>query len=174
MFETHNTRRAEVLALTSMQALALSKAAGETQAATGLPRAEAERCLAALGAEGWLDLSAKGYYRLSARALMELRTWLIETYNDEDDEDGTRVRTCHGCGEIVVVGQRCRDLDCGVRVHDHCLRNVLRAAGGERCPTCKKDWTGDTFVGEKAAQARRSTGGARESAVTNGVGSGED
>ena len=82
MFETHNTRRAEVLALTSMQALALSKAAGETQAATGLTRAEAERCLAALVAEGWLDLSAKGYYRLAARARMELRTWLIETYKE--------------------------------------------------------------------------------------------
>ncbi|GAM90515.1 hypothetical protein ANO11243_085590 [Dothideomycetidae sp. 11243] len=185
MFETHNTRRNEILAVTSMQALALSRppqsshhvngdTSTQTAAQQGLTKTEAERCLESLVAEGWLCLSRKGYYRLSPRALMELRTWLVDTYNipAEDDDDSTavtKVKSCNGCGEIVIVGQRCADLDCLVRVHDHCLRNVLRAAGGEVCPGCKRSWTGDVFVGEKAAQMSRSTGGARQSAVTNGA-----
>ncbi|KAF2147833.1 DNA repair protein Nse1 [Myriangium duriaei CBS 260.36] len=187
MFETNNTRRTEVLAVTSMQALALSRpqqqSNGEssTQSAQqGLTKTEAERCLESLVAEGWLCLSRKGYYRLSTKALLELRSWLVETYNlppEEGDEEGTtgveKVKSCTGCGEIVVVGQRCGDLNCSVRVHEHCLRNVFRAAGRESCPTCKRDWTSDTFVGERAAQGRRSTGGLRNSIVTNGVDSDE-
>lgn len=192
MFETYNTRNAEILALTSLQALALSRGpatSSYTQSdAPGAPtasltKAEAERCLESLVAEGWLDLSKKSYYRLSARALMELRTWLVETYNtgggdggsedeDEDEERVERVRFCHGCREIVIVGQRCVDLDCGVRMHDFCARNVLRTAGGKRCPACKKGWSGEVLVGEKAAQRRASgvVNGRRSSgAVTNGV-----
>lgn len=174
MFETFNTRRAEVCAVTSMQGLDLARprggasTSGETQTQTqqGLTKAEAERTLEALVDEGWLDVSSRGYYRLSTRALIELRTWLVETYNDDEE---TRVRNCVGCGDIVVVGRRCVDLDCGVRVHGHCLPNVLRASGGEKCPTCGKVWEGEpVYVGEKAA---RRTGGSnvRRSEVMNGV-----
>jgi len=120
MFETYNTGREEVMALTSLQALRLSRppvtAVQATQdgeqtqgaASQGLTKAEAERMLESLVAEGWFELSRKGYYSLSPRALMELRGWLIETYNDldeesEDEERLDRVKMCHACREIVTV-----------------------------------------------------------------------
>lgn len=126
MFETHNTRRAEVLALTSMQAINLHKAsprsrdsgigaggagATETQGSSGasLTMAQAQKVLDDLVEEGWFEKSAKGFLSLSPRALMELRGWLIETYNeptggdDSDDEGVERVKMCEACREIVTV-----------------------------------------------------------------------
>ena len=120
MFETYNTARAEVMAITSLQALKLSRPPAtavqmtqdgeQTQGAgsQGLTKAEAERMLESLVAEGWFELSRKGYYSLSPRALMELRGWLIETYNEadegsEDEERVDRVKMCHACREIVTV-----------------------------------------------------------------------
>ncbi|KAL8698425.1 MAG: hypothetical protein Q9201_006583 [Fulgogasparrea decipioides] len=99
MFETYNTSRHEVMAITSMQAVRLAKPPDnerrETQdgsttqgsAGQGLKMVEAEKMLKTLVEEGWFEKSNKGYYSLSPRALMELRGWLIETYNDVDDED---------------------------------------------------------------------------------------
>ena len=66
--------------------------------------------LRALVDQGWFEKSRKGYYSLSPRALMELRGWLIETYNDveeSEDEDGAarapRIKFCQACKEIVTV-----------------------------------------------------------------------
>ena len=122
MFETHNTPRQEVMAITSMQAVRLHKppneARRETQngsatqgsAGTGITMIQAERMLKALVEEGWFEKSKKGYYSLSPRALMELRGWLIETYNDleddDDDEDEDRmvkIKLCYACKEIITV-----------------------------------------------------------------------
>ncbi|KAF4543686.1 DNA repair protein nse1 [Lasiodiplodia theobromae] len=155
MFETHNTRRAEVLALTSMQAINLHKAsprsrdfgigaggAGstETQGSSGasLTMAQAQKVLDDLVEEGWFEKSAKGFLSLSPRALMELRGWLIETYNeptggdDSDDEGVERVKMCEACREIVTV--------------------FFRTLPGKRCPICKAEWTEEDFVGERAAK----------------------
>ncbi|PNS13785.1 hypothetical protein CAC42_3278 [Sphaceloma murrayae] len=176
MFETANSRRTEVYAVSPTDALRLSKAPASSQsegsANAGLTKSEAERCLESLVAEGWLEQSKKGFYRLSPRALMELRTWLVETYNgpqeegseeeEEEEETVERVKRCQGCREIVIVGQRCVDLECGVRMHDFCARNALRAAGGgrggDKCPGCGKGWTGEVLVGEKAAVRGRASG----------------
>lgn len=69
MFDTNNTQSAEVMAVTSFQALKLTKApavrAGLTQAsegtqsatAAGLTIKGAEDCLDAFVAEGWLEKS---------------------------------------------------------------------------------------------------------------------
>ncbi|KAF2225587.1 Nse1 non-SMC component of SMC5-6 complex-domain-containing protein [Elsinoe ampelina] len=173
MFES-NTRKSEVFAILSRTALTLHKPPAtqeEVRTSSSFTQKDAEKTLESLHDEGWLERSNKGYYRLSARALMELRNWLVETYNDDEEE---RVRFCHGCREIVIAGQRCANWDCGVRVHDFCARNMLRAAGGHICPGCKTAWTGEVPVGEKAAkhygrpsgvgQGRRSSG-----AVTNRV-----
>lgn len=122
MFETHNSaRRAEVMALTGMQALQLYKASprsresganeGETQGSAGasLTMAQAQRVLDDLVEEGWFDKSPKGFLSLSPRALMELRGWLIDTYNeppnpeDSDDEGVERIKMCEACREIVTV-----------------------------------------------------------------------
>lgn len=70
---------------------------------------EAEKMLKTLVEEGWFDKSKKGYYSLSPRALMELRSWLIETYNDADEEDDDdderipRIKQCAACKEIVTM-----------------------------------------------------------------------
>lgn len=176
MFETNNTLRAEIMAINSMQALKLSKADSasasarresglQTQGQAGLTMSQAEKMLASLVEEGWFELSAKGYYSLTPRALMELRGWLTETYNippneqDEDDEEVDRIKFCHACKDIVTVGQRCPDLDCPARLHTHCTQKMFRAQGGaERCPLCETAWRDAPAVGEKAASgARRST-----------------
>ncbi len=119
MFETFNTSRHEVMAITSMQALRLCKPR-DTEAATtngadtqgsagqGLKMAEAEKMLKTLVEEGWFEKSRKGFYSLSPRALMELRGWLIETYNDVDEEDegedrAPRIKQCAACKEIVTM-----------------------------------------------------------------------
>ncbi|KAI4255386.1 MAG: hypothetical protein LQ352_002588 [Teloschistes flavicans] len=119
MFETYNTSRHEIMAITSMQALRLAKPSDndrrETQdgaqggAGQGLKMFEAEKMLKTLVEEGWFEKSKSGYYSLSPRALMELRGWLIETYNDadEDDEDDDeripRIKQCFACKEIVTM-----------------------------------------------------------------------
>ena len=188
MFETYNTQRAEVMAIMSMRALKLAKPAGvgrrdsgatQTQAANaGLTMSQAEKVLGSLVAEGWFELSQRGFYSLSPRALMELRGWLIETYNDQvqesDDEDEEeephqKIKFCQACKEIVTVGQRCPNLACNSRLHNHCVSGMFRAQGGnEQCPICKTAWQDPPAVGEKAARKQRQSNGTGGSRRTTG------
>lgn len=127
MFETYNTSRQEIMAITSMEAVRLCKAPVETpretqngsatQGSAGqhLTMVQAEKMLKALVEEGWFEKSPKGFYSLSPRALMELRGWLLDTYNDvEDEEDGdeerpVRIKRCMACKEIITaVSVACR------------------------------------------------------------------
>ena len=122
MFETYNTKRHEVVAITSMQAMKLAKAPPEERretqngshtqgsSAQSLSLMQAEKVLKSLVEEGWFEKSKAGYYSLSPRALIELRGWLMETYNDpgdEDDEDVddrvNKVKVCVACKEIVTM-----------------------------------------------------------------------
>lgn len=133
MFETYNTRRQEVMAITSMQAVRLHKRPvdrrNETQngSATqgsegqGLTMAGAERMLKELVQEGWFEKSRAGFYSLSPRALIELRHYLLTTYNglDEDDEMDEaadrrqdKVKLCAACKDIVTV-VRCKNSSMG-------------------------------------------------------------
>jgi len=186
MFDTYNTQRAEVMAITSTQALRLARASdstrrdsGSTQtqtaAQTGLTMVQAEKTLDNLVSEGWLELSKRGFYTLTPRALMELRGWLAETYNDqmsdsEDDEQGVhdRVKFCQACKEILTIGQRCPNLTCQARLHTGCVTNMFRAqAGSEQCPLCKTAWVEPPPVGEKAA---KDSAGRKSSNVSRGQG----
>lgn len=177
IFETYNTRRAEVMAITSMQALEVAKLPSDrresiaqtqgTQAsqAAGLTKSQAQNVLASLVAQGWFELSPRGYYTLSPRALMELRDWLFRTYNDsaqdsddEDQETAPRIKNCDACRDIVTVGQRCPDLSCNARLHNDCVGKIFRAQHGQqKCPRCKIEWKDAPPVGEKAARASAST-----------------
>lgn len=119
MFETYNTKRQEVMAINSMQAMKLSKPPNEdrresqngaTQGSSGqgLTLVQAEKMLKTLVEEGWFEKSRKGYHSLSPRALMELRNWLIETYNDldgedEEDEPTEKIKFCYACKELLTV-----------------------------------------------------------------------
>lgn len=123
MFETYNTKRQEVMAITSTQAIQLHKAPSESEgnrretqngsatqgsSGQGLSMVQAEKMLKGLVDEGWFEKSRKGFYSLSPRALMELRGWLIETYNDNGDEDEVEepvlnIKSCSACKEIITV-----------------------------------------------------------------------
>lgn len=128
---------------------------------------QAETLLDTLVAEGWFECSRRKFYSLAPRALMELRSWLVETYNedeedDDDDEQGSaavqRIKSCSACKDIVTIGQRCPNLTCLGRLHDHCTRTMWRAQGGaERCPVCKKAWEGFAYVGERATREERTS-----------------
>ncbi|TKA63662.1 hypothetical protein B0A49_10048 [Cryomyces minteri] len=137
MFETNNTALREVMAVTSMQALQLHKnpSAGQTQnggatqgsTGPGLTMAQAEKMLKDLVEEGWFELSKKGYYSLTPRALIELRGWLLQTYNELDDEDEgeqeqhvERIKLCQACKEIVtIVGYIRSNVTCWDLTDDH-------------------------------------------------------
>jgi non-structural maintenance of chromosomes element 1 len=127
MFETHNTRRAEAMVVSSIQAMQLAKATSDGRrestnasanatatastsatnqgAAQSLTMSQAESMLARLVDEGWFEKSGKGFYSLSPRGLMELRGWLVDTYNDEDDEGhrARRIKFCAACKDIITV-----------------------------------------------------------------------
>jgi hypothetical protein len=190
MFETNNTRRAEVMAVTGQQAIRLNtvpesnrrESGAATQQDTQTQNAsitmlQAEKVLNLLVSESWFECSDKGFYTLSPRALMELRGWLIDTYND-NDSDGSdqghpheKIKVCMACREIITQGQRCPDatLRCPARLHSHCVGKMWRAQGGrEVCPSCKKEWKDPLPVGEKAARRSRQSGstGGRRSGVS--------
>jgi hypothetical protein len=127
MFETNNTRREESMVISSMKAVQLAKVASsssnaanrrDSQPGTGgraqsLGLREAEQMLAKLVDEGWFEKTAKGNYTLSPRGLMELRGWLVATYNDDDDEEqdsnahprarGGKIKLCFACGDIITM-----------------------------------------------------------------------
>ncbi|KAF7122051.1 hypothetical protein CNMCM5793_000006 [Aspergillus hiratsukae] len=188
IFDTYNTRRSEAMVVSGIQAMQLAKASSdasrrESQAATqqtqggaaqSLTMSQVEMVLKQLVEEGWLEKSRKGFYSLSPRGLMELRGWLIATYNENDE--GRRVdkiKFCAACKDIITVGQRCGNRDCSGRLHDMCTRNFFRMRQAEQCPVCKAPWPGDKFVGERAITTtdtymqgrRRSTNARRESGV---------
>lgn len=179
MFETYNTRRKEIMGVTSLQAFekAVLKGSGDrqsgmgegdasTQAAVdkGLSRHEAEDTLKRLVSEGWFERSIEGWYTLTPRALMELQSWLVDTYNDTEEPDGwQRIKTCQACRYIVTVGQRCAKLECNVRLHDICHMAYWHSRPNEKCPKCETEWDGRHWVGQKVVTTTeeylRKTGG---------------
>lgn len=68
--------------------------------------------------EGWFEKSIKGFYSLSPRALMELRGWLWETYNDIDEDEGEeervsrKIKQCFACKEIITTVSRIAAIIC--------------------------------------------------------------
>ncbi len=179
MFEQFNTPRMEVMAVDEGQALRVSRPArrqsnvhgqdddgnddedgatqGEASAAAsrGLKHSEVLSLLASLVAEGWLDKSRDGFYSLAPRALMELWSWLVATYNDPDAEaEWQHIKFCEACKEIVTYGQRCNEPDCTVRLHDICEEAFWRTRRERKCPKCGREWEGNHFVGERAVTSR--------------------
>ena len=180
MFDGQNNKgKREAMCLSGIEAIQVGRAPNRretqlndnaTQFSAGILGAkDAESMLNKLVDEGWLEKSKRGFYSLSPRALMELKGWLIDTYNDED-EDGERekkIKFCHACKEIITVvrqpwmstvrlgadiglqGQRCARRECPCRLHDICTQNFFRMQRSQTCPICKNEWDGKHFVGEK-------------------------
>ncbi|KAJ5151718.1 hypothetical protein N7492_010013 [Penicillium capsulatum] len=194
MFSTNNTRLCEGMVILSTQAIQLGRASSgdanrrrsgnaesqQTQGgvANSLNMKQAEAMLQQLLEEGWLEKSRKGYYSLTPRALMELRGWLVSTYNDAITPN--RIKFCNACGDIMTAGQRCGERDCKGRLHDHCIRNFFRVQQAEQCPVCKREWPGDCFVGERAVTSNRRPNpnlaqpSAEPPSASNGPASGSD
>ncbi|TVY80555.1 Non-structural maintenance of chromosomes element 1-like protein [Lachnellula suecica] len=187
MFETYNTKRKEVMAVRDMQALEkkVTKGSGRqdgednSQLAVdkGLTIEQAEKLLATLVSEKWLEKSKENFYRLSPRALMELRGWLLEAYNEETDDpdDWQRIKFCEACKEIVTVGQRCSNLECNVRLHTICQTAFWNSRPSKTCPKCDTAWDGKRYVGQMVItttdeylQGRRRSGGAKNSRAAAG------
>ncbi|KAL4972230.1 Nse1 non-SMC component of SMC5-6 complex-domain-containing protein [Aspergillus desertorum] len=181
MFETNNNRITEVMAISSIEAIQQAKVPGEgsrresgpaTQATQGgaaqpLSMTQAETVLKQLVEDGWFEKSRKGFYTLSPRGLMELRGWLVATYNDviETGRRNNKIKFCAACREIITIGQRCGNRDCAGRLHDHCMRNFFRVQKAEQCPVCRAPWPGDKYVGERAISSGRSRSNVRHSGV---------
>ncbi|KAI3390427.1 hypothetical protein diail_9719 [Diaporthe ilicicola] len=183
MFETYNTPRQEVMAITAAQARKVARPEAPAQdgdadgeepaqrtANRALKHSEIERLLPSLVAEGWFEESHEGFYGLSPRSLMELKTWLVGAYNDPDigPNHWQRIKFCEACKEIVTIGQRCPQRDCNARIHDICSEAYWRTRrGGRACPRCETAWTGQNYVGERAvtetAASHRRVGRGRRS-----------
>lgn len=108
MFETNNTEKREAMCIAGKDALNLVRAGRrdttgveQSQPKINLTQTDVESLLSQLLVEGWLDKSPKGFYSLSPRALMELKSWLLETYNDESGPQ--RIRSCQACREIITM-----------------------------------------------------------------------
>lgn len=121
MFDTNNTKITEGMVITPIQATQLAKVSSadinrrrstnaETQqnqggAAQSLTMTQAETMMQNLLVEGWLEKSRKNYFSLTPRALMELRSWLTDTYNyvNENGRTVERIKFCAACRDIVTV-----------------------------------------------------------------------
>ncbi|CZR64164.1 related to DNA repair protein Nse1 [Phialocephala subalpina] len=166
MFDTYNTKRREVMAVNDMQALETKLRKGSARQSNGgagtqpqgsdkgLTTSETEKLLRSLIDEKWILRGSKsGYYTLTPRALMELRSWLVDTYNDPDEPDEwQKIKFCMACKDIVTIGQRCADLECNARLHNICEGFWTRR--DKTCPKCKTAWDGKHFVGPKAITTR--------------------
>ncbi|KAF4587301.1 Nse1 non-SMC component of SMC5-6 complex [Ophiocordyceps camponoti-floridani] len=196
IFDKYNRPRMEVLAITEMQAIKFARPnrrpsqAGQTEPSTdkGLKHSEVERVLAGLVDGGWLEKSRSGFYSVTPRALLELRPWLIDMYNDADagQDDWQRIKFCEACKDIVTAGLRCADPACTFRLHEICQEAFWRVRRTTSCSKCEREWTGANFVGEKAVtsteayQRGRRRGGGRRSTLADqvmenqGLGDGSD
>ena len=102
MFDSANSLHEEVFAIRSTEATNLTSSQG-----VGLTKTAGESVIDKLIREGWLEKSRAGFISLSERGLLELKGYLMETFNDiEGDGDSglrvDRIRTCHACQEIIT------------------------------------------------------------------------
>ncbi|KAF9184998.1 hypothetical protein BGZ51_002993 [Haplosporangium sp. Z 767] len=115
-----------------------------------LSKKDAESLLDRFVKDQWLIRSAAGAYSLSMRSLLELQTYLKETYEDQIPE-------CTLCMEIVTKGKRCVVAACSCRLHNHCAGTYFANMNKPVCPTCSSAWTGRTLIGLSDMTAAPST-----------------
>src|SRR5262245_6966987 len=102
IFESANSLHEEVFAIRSSEAINLTSTPG-----VGLTKTAGEATIDNFIYDGWLVKSRAGFITVSERALMELRGYLLETFNDTDGEDQqsrtAHIRTCRACQEIITM-----------------------------------------------------------------------
>ena len=151
IFIVNNTPLREAMSFKSMQAIRLVTG---SHARLGLSAREAEESLDELVNQGWLKRYPSGSLALSTRALLELESYLVATYNEGLDPGAKlHIKYCYGCKQLLTEGERCENLDCGVRLHSACAARLFDSArsAAAKCPLCQTAWTlGGTPVGERA------------------------
>lgn len=121
MFVTNNTRFCEGMVISPIQAVQMAKVSSvdasrrrstnadsqqnQGGAAQSLSMTQAETMMRNLVEEGWLEKSSKGNFSLTPRALMELRSWLRETYNyvNAEGQRVHKIKNCAACKDIITV-----------------------------------------------------------------------
>lgn len=195
MFEKHNSERMEVMAIVEMDAFKLARPSNRRQSGVddvqgtqapadkGLKHGEVEMVLVNLLAGGWLEKSIESFYSLSPKALLELRPWLVETFNDPDAEasEWQRVKFCEACKDIITYGLRCSERTCLLRLHDMCQDAFWRSRRSTDCAKCSTPWTGKAYVGERAVtttdayqKGRRRSGHRKSNVVEEVMNEGEE
>ncbi|KAH9856996.1 Nse1 non-SMC component of SMC5-6 complex-domain-containing protein [Lenzites betulinus] len=99
---------------------------------TNMTKSQAETTLGSFVARGWLLKSKLGRYSLATRTVLELQTYLRNTYEGE-------VLDCTICMELVTRGIACYTNQCKTRMHTHCFNNYKRRH--QKCPTCNQSWS---------------------------------
>jgi hypothetical protein len=102
MFDTANSVHEELFAIRSTEATNLSSVQG-----VGLTKTAGDAAVDAFILEGWLEKSRSGFISLSERGLLELKGYLMEMFNDLEEEGeetvrSDKIRTCHACQEIIT------------------------------------------------------------------------
>ncbi|KAI0636855.1 Nse1 non-SMC component of SMC5-6 complex-domain-containing protein [Trametes polyzona] len=99
---------------------------------TNMTKSQAETTLGSFVARGWLLKSKKGRYSLSTRTMLELQTYLRNTYEGE-------LLECTICMELVTRGVACFTPQCKTRLHTHCFNGYKRRQQ-MICPSCGQSW----------------------------------
>ncbi|KAF9163951.1 hypothetical protein DFQ26_001952 [Actinomortierella ambigua] len=129
-----------------------------------LSKKDAESLLSRFVADQWFLRSSAGAYSLSMRTLLELQTYLKETYPDQ-------IQECTLCMDIITKGQRCQVSACAARLHHHCAQRYFQNRTNKACPTCQSQWTGAMLIGLRdqdpapssmSSRRRRRTGASRD------------
>ncbi|KAF9438612.1 hypothetical protein BGZ76_006511 [Entomortierella beljakovae] len=105
-----------------------------------MSKREAEALLDRFVSDKWLIRSRGGAYSLSMRTLLELQTYLKETFNDQ-------IQECTLCMEIITKGQRCSVAACSSRLHQHCAAAYFGNMNNPKCAMCHTQWTGKVLIG---------------------------
>ncbi|XP_071965302.1 non-structural maintenance of chromosomes element 1 homolog [Antedon mediterranea] len=85
-----------------------------------------------LVAEKWLKEN-QGQISLTTRSILELKHYLREHFPDD-------VIVCNLCDNIVFKGNNCSNINCSVRLHFHCSRDMFHGRPNAVCPGCATKW----------------------------------
>ncbi|KAF9986294.1 hypothetical protein BGZ75_002010 [Mortierella antarctica] len=128
-----------------------------------LTKRDAEVLLDRFVADKWFIRSGAGAYSLSMRALLELQTYLKETYEDQMQE-------CTLCMETITKGQRCQVAACAARLHHHCASQYFKNMNNKVCPTCHTNWSEKILIGLSDRTSAPSKVRRRRQRKANGAG----
>lgn len=104
-----------------------------SQKPTSITKKAAEQLISNLVHDGWIHRSSRtGNVSLTSRALLELQTYLKETYPGN-------VLKCRECQHIVTRGLACKKSKCSVRVHAMC-ESLAVSERNKKCPGCQAAW----------------------------------